>query len=137
MKKKIIIILILCGAIAAATGLYLFNKPRESVADMKTELRSEAALLVADFESDEQKANEKYLGKVIEVTGVVSVSNINEQGELNVTLMGGDLAGVGCQFENTKKAVNKKINIGDTVTIKGICTGILIDVVLVDCVIAG
>jgi len=48
---------------------------------------------------------------------------------------GGDLAGVGCQLEkNTKSNMNKLI-VGESVTIKGICTGILIDVVLVDCVI--
>lgn len=134
MKRKILIsvVIIILGGIA--TAAYFFNKPRESIMNAKPEVSLTAAKLVAEFEADESKSNKLYLGKVIEVTGIVDASNVDEKGIMNVTLRGGDLAGVGCQFENNKNI--NKLTVGENVTIKGICTGILMDVVLVDCVIA-
>ena len=137
MKRKILFTIIVIGLGAVAAGAYLFNKPRPSVSDMTPQAIVEAKSLVAEFESDELKSNEKYLGKVIEVTGIVDITSKNEKGEINITLRGGDLGGVGCQFEKNKMDLLKNITTGNTVTIKGICTGILIDVVLVDCVISG
>ncbi len=137
MKRKIIIIVLVIIAGGIATGAYLFNKPRQSVMDVDPAYRLSASTLVSEFEQDEAKSNEKYLGKVIEVSGIIDASNIDEKGILNVTLRGGDLGGVGCQFESSKKSQTNKLTTGQSVMIKGICTGILIDVVLVDCVING
>lgn len=137
MKKKIIIITLILIAGGLAGGAYLFNKPRQSVMDIEPAYRLSASTLVSEFEQDEAKSNEKYLGKVIEVTGIVDASNIDEKGILSITLRGGDLAGVGCQFENSKNSKSNKLTTGQSVIVKGICTGILIDVVLVDCVING
>ncbi len=135
MKRKILISVLLIILAAIATGVYLFNKPRQSIMNATAEASLNASALVAEYEQDEAKSNKLYLGKVIEVTGIVDASSIDQTGNINVTLRGGDLAGVGCQLEkNTKSNMNKLI-VGESVTIKGICTGILIDVVLVDCVI--
>ncbi|MBP6334264.1 MAG: hypothetical protein KA444_02240 [Bacteroidia bacterium] len=135
MKKKIIFSILFVIAGVAITGAYFFNKPRESVRYKEADVVMEASALVSEYESDESGSNTKFLGKIIEVTGVVSATFVDENGIINITLQGGDLAGVGCQFEKNKKADVKKLNTGDKVTIKGICTGILMDVVLVDCVI--
>ncbi len=137
MKKKILIAVLICTVGVAAAGTYLFNKPRQSIMDAQPDAVTNAPTLVSEFESDEIKSNEKYLGKVIEVTGVINATNLDEKGTLNITLQGGDLGGVGCQFETIKIKTPKKLTAGDKITVKGICTGILIDVVLVDCVITG
>jgi len=137
MKRKIIFTIFIIIAGGVATGAYLFNKPRQSVMNIDPAYSLSASSLVSEFEEDEAKSNEKYLGKVIEVTGIVDISNLDEKGVLNITLRGGDLGGVGCQFETNNKSVTNKLTAGQTIKVKGICTGILIDVVLVDCVIAG
>ena len=135
MKRKILftILIIIIGGIA--TGIYLLNKPRQSIMDSKPVAILNSEELVMEFESDESKSNNLYLGKVIEVSGIVDQISTDELGVLNITLRGGDLAGVGCQFEKSKDSDSAKPKIGDNLTVKGICTGILMDVVLVDCVI--
>ncbi len=135
MKGKIVFALLILILGGVAGGVYLFNKPRQSIMDDKPAAVLAAASLVTEFEADEAKSNKLYLGKIIEVTGIIDATNTDEKGILYVTLRGVDLAGVGCQFEKNKLSASIKLNPGETVTIKGICTGILVDVVLVDCVI--
>ena len=94
-----------------------------------------ASKLIGDYEGNENLANSKYLGKVIEVSGIVSEKSIDETGKLIITLRGKDLGGIGCEFDKKFLDRAKTIQEGHEVHIKGICTGILMDVVLVDCVI--
>ena len=84
---------------------------------------------------DEKKANAKYLGKIVEVSGIISEKTKDRIGNYNITLQGPDLAGIGCEFENKVQDKLANLKEGQEVKIKGICTGVLMDVVLVDCVI--
>jgi hypothetical protein len=133
--KKTLLILLFLGIAAAAVGLYFYFKPTASVANEKPEFSISAEQLVADFEKDEKAANEKYLGKVIELSGTVSEKSFDSNGILNITLAGEEIAGVTCQMfkENQPKASG--VHEGAVCKIKGRCTGILMDVILVDCVI--
>ncbi|MBK6444527.1 MAG: hypothetical protein IPQ03_17425 [Bacteroidetes bacterium] len=135
MKRILLTVSIFLTA-AVAFGYYLFNKPHSSIVDETPIALSEAPALVGEYEADENSANAKYLGKVIEVTGTISDKNLDEKGILNLTLKGGDLAGIGCQFDKNFQTEALGLKSGEQVKIKGICTGILMDVVLVDCVIS-
>lgn len=135
MFKKILILLLFLGTAGAAVGFYLFNKPHESVLEKEAEFKMESAALVSDFEADENVANKKYNGKVVEVTGIVSEKSKDDKGKLNISLQGEDLAGIGCVFENAGQEKAGQLKEGDKVKIKGVCTGILMDVVMVDCVV--
>ncbi|MBL0103363.1 MAG: hypothetical protein IPP51_06120 [Bacteroidetes bacterium] len=136
MKKKIFLALGVAILSGAAYGFYLFNKPHQSLSDATPDFKLNSEVLITAYENDEKTANTKYLGKIIEVTGVVSEKTKDDKGKVSLTLAGPDLAGIGCDFEN--KAIEKttKLNVGDQVKIKGTCTGILMDVVLVDCVVS-
>jgi hypothetical protein len=136
MKKSLLIIALVSFTAAAAFGYYMFNKPHQSILSETPAFSSEASALVSEYEADENASNAKYLGKVIEVTGTVSDKSTDNQGVLNITLQGGDLAGIGCQFDKKNQADAIAMKSGDKVKVKGICTGILMDVVLVDCVIS-
>jgi hypothetical protein len=133
--KKIIgitaLIMILSGV---GYGYYLFNKPHQGIADKAPTFKMKAAELVAEYDKDEKAANAKYLGKVVEVRGIISEKVKDAKGTYNVTLQAEDLAGVGCQFDQTLVNDVKSLKEGQEVYIKGICTGVLMDVVLVDCV---
>lgn len=135
MKKKILLSLLILAVAGGSFGYYLFNKPHQSIADQDPDYKMESALLISNYEKDETAANQQYLGKVIEVIGTVSEKTIDAKGKINVTLAGPDLAGIGCVFENTKGNQLASISEGQKIKIKGICTGVLMDVVLVDCVL--
>ena len=59
----------------------------------------------------------------------------DQKGNYNVTLQGPDIAGIGCEFEPAAQNYVRQIKEGQKVTIKGVCTGVLMDVVMVDCCI--
>jgi len=131
-KRNIIIgLFILVILIFAEAGFYLYNKPRESAAYKTAAVTLSAMALYKQYEANENAANKKYLGKVIAVQG--SVSTISQQNGLAVlSLTTGNPAGaINCQlFLNDKISA---VKVGDAVTIKGKCTGFLMDVNLVDC----
>lgn len=134
--KKIIILSVLILLISGVSyGLYEFYKPHQSITDKSPAFKLDAKVLVADYDKDEKKANEKYLGKIVEVRGIVSEKIKDNKGNYNLTLQGEDLAGIGCEFDPNFKENVASIKEGQEITIKGICTGVLMDVVLVDCVI--
>ena len=135
MKKKIFLVIGIAILSGAAYGFYLFNKPHQSPADVTPDFKLNSEALITAYEQDEKGANAKYLGKVVEVTGVVSEKTKDEKGKVSITLAGPDLAGIGCDFERNAAEKVSTLNVGDQVKIKGTCTGVLMDVVMVDCVV--
>ena len=123
-------ILILIGA----TGIYFwtFRKADTSVSSKKADYELEASELLQRFEENEQLANEKYLGKILVVQGIIN--DITED-SLNISLhldADNELSGIICSFN--KAVINpQSVTIGDNVKVKGICTGYLLDVVMNRC----
>lgn len=127
--KRMLLIALVLGLIGASVGTYLWFKPVEKISSMETEISVPANELFNAFETDEAAANEMYLNKVLEVTGVVREVKSNENGLPSVIFETDDMIfGVMCEFESQQGA--EAINAGDLLTIKGICTGKLLDVVL-------
>lgn len=120
--------------IMAVTGWYIYNKPHQGIADAVTDMQITATDLYSDFQKDENLANKKYLNKIIEVTGnVAEVQNVNGS-QIILLSSTSDMGGVSCQL--TKDGNNKKtVKKSTTVTVKGKCSGYLMDVNLVDCVL--
>lgn len=136
MKKRILITILLALTTGAGFAFYLFNKPHQSIADVDPVFKLNAQSLIGEYDHDENLANAKYLGKVVEVNGVVSEKIKDNSGKCTITLQGADLAGVGCVFDPSAQSKISGMKEGERVSIKGICTGVLMDVVLVDCVIS-
>jgi len=131
--KKILIILFILAAIAGTYGYYLYNKPRSGASDMKTDYSMDAKSLYSEFSTDENTANAKYLGKAIEVSGTIRSIETDDRGTMNIAIETNDMGAVNCQFE--KKDEMPSLTEGSSVNVKGVCTGFLIDVVMVDCVL--
>ncbi len=131
MFKKIILSLFIIG-ILLAVGIYYYvfvyavhNK--RQVSDQVAILIT-ADSLTANFTSNETLANATYLNKVIQVSGVVIETGVNQEGKTTVTLgTEGAFSNVFVTFKN-KETLKK----GDVVVVKGFCNGFLSDVVLVD-----
>lgn len=122
--------------VAAVVILFIFNKPRNSIADLPTDFTVESSKLAEEFSHDEESANTKYLEKIIEVSGEIAEINISDKKGSNCILRNTEaMSGVICEFEPGNDKDLKKLEIGEVVTIKGKYSGYLMDVVLNTCVI--
>ncbi len=126
---------LLLALIGAGIGVYLWNKPFENMDNAKTDVQISADELFTAFAENEAQANETYLDKVIAITGNVREVSNNPEGITKVTLDSGDeMFGVICQLDELSDHQRTDFQPGESVTFKGKCTGMLMDVVLVRCV---
>jgi len=89
-----------------------------------------ATELYTQFSSDHIQANQAYLNKVLQVSGrVLSIKNSPYAGPVVVLSTGDPLFGVACSLNQVAPSA-KPVKPGETIIIKGICTGYLSDVVL-------
>lgn len=134
MSKKLrafIIILIIFIVGSFTVGYIIWNKPQRKVENEKG-IEVTSAQLVKDYQANEAEANKKYLDKAIQVSGTVSDIKTNQDGNSTIMLASDDVfAGVLCTLK--EKPVN--VTSGATITIKGICSGMLSDVRLREAVI--
>lgn len=106
---------------AAATGYYFYNKGPVSIEKAVAEKTTAPELYLA-FINDPTGAQKKYSGKVIGVSGTVSQTSTNQQGQTIVLLKTGSGSGfVNCTLEKPANTVFKE---GDPLQIKGICSGL-------------
>ncbi len=132
--KKIIIFLIAATIIigAAIFGLSLYNQPHREASDEDAVASVTATELYEAYSSNEQKSNELYLDKVLEVQGIIAAVNKEANDGLSVQLeTSSDMGLVVCMLSPEQKL--SKLDKGSEVKIKGICTGFTLDVVLVRC----
>ena len=134
MKKKSLRVAgLLCLVLIAAAvvvGYRMYNKPHRSAATEKA-VELTAMRLAADYEKDENTANKKYLGNAVQVSGTVSEITLNQQNKPVIVLLGSDMSGVQCTLQTDVHGIKK----GDSVTIKGFCTGYLTDVIMDRCIV--
>lgn len=133
MNKKLILgAIALALLIGALIGYRMYNKPHVDLATVTADHRLSATELFADYEAGETEANAKYLDKVIRVEGEILNVNTDENGQVSLTLdAGGIMGGVICQLDPETEKIN--FSEGQQVALNGLCTGMLMDVVLVRC----
>lgn len=132
IMKKILIILSLGLVIALAVGYYQWNKPKRTAADEKPVASLTADDLFMAYAENETASNAAYLNKVVEVSGTIISTETDPTGATVAYLETSDLLGtVSCTFVPDNTLV---ITTGEQITVKGICTGMLTDVILTQCV---
>ncbi len=138
--KLILLVAILAGICGGIFGYMEFNRTATSTEDLKSELHTDVAQLVKDYEADEMAANEKYLGKIISVGGVVQGIDKSEDGGVSVLLESADGAAmVNGLIEKGKEAAAVNLQPGDKIMIKGSVSGyddLFTEVKLANCIIA-
>jgi hypothetical protein len=135
MLKKIVIFLLVAGALGAGIGYYMFSKKVPSMAGEASVLSVSAEQLFADFSADETAATAKYVGKIVTVTGKVKESSTLEDGTPKVMLETGSDFGVSCEFDPNTKHPKTQFQPGEALTVKGNCAGLSFDVQLARCVV--
>lgn len=129
-----ILLLVIAGVFAYAYHEYT-RKPAD-LSDVTAQAHVQATALADLYEKDEQQANKLYLGKAIEVTGVIAEITNQKDTSVNVLLTGKDeMHRVSCLLNPNQLEKAKKLKAGDAISLRGICTGYLMDVELNRCVI--
>ena len=135
-KKWILVIVAVAGLVAVTTAYFVYNKPHADIKSMDVDHRVDAAGIYSSFNEDEKTANDKYLNDVIVVEGELMSIETSEDGGTTFILDGGSmLGGVKCELDTHAKHSLESVSEGDKVTLKGICTGFLMDVIIVRCII--
>jgi len=137
MKKCEIIgalLTILVGTVFGYAWKEYHRKPADTEYLAEQE-KIEAMALVKEFITDETTANRLYNDKVVSVKG--TVLKIENNGDARDIVLGNETSsqGVICEFQAKHKMEADEIRPGQQITVKGICTGMLLDVVLVRCVL--
>ena len=111
---------------------WIFQPAAKSVEKQEAEFMFGSSALVHEFETDEEMANSLYLDKVIQVKG--TVNNVSDDGTVVVVTLKDpeSVSGVLCSFD-VNSVSSEKLITGTEITVKGICTGYLLDVVLTKC----
>ena len=114
----------------------MYNKPARNLADTSADLALNAPELYQQYEADEPKANIQFLDKVIKVKGNLKSFSRDENGSLNLNLdSGSEMGDVTCEVPAANVPQGLSLEVGKPITVKGQCTGFLMDVVLVKCVL--
>ena len=125
MLAGLLVLLAILVACETETGI------AEEIADKEPELVVTAAQMVADYEVSESAGNEKYKGKVVLVTGVISSIY---RGILQTPYVELE-AGVRCNFSDNEDAVMLMLTEGQTVSMKGQGDRLFLNVELRGCTV--
>ena len=127
MKKSIVIIFLLLILAGTWIAYRMYNKPHRDPAT-ETSIQITAVDLFRSYETNEVEANGRYLDKVLEVSGkVIEITNNQENFPVIILETDNPMFAVRCTMEKSDASAN----VGDTVKIKGICTGYLSDVIII------
>jgi len=126
---------IIIGIIALLLILrWVFQPAAKTVQKEEADFMFGVSALVNEFETDEEMANSLYLDKVIQVNGTIDKISGDET-IVVITLKDPEsISGVLCSFDKSTVPPGKLV-LGNKLTVKGICTGYLLDVVLTKCTI--
>ena len=134
MSKIIIALAFL--ALAVSGGYYyvfVYSKNHHRNIQSEKSVSIQADSLSGQYQSDEAKANILYLNKVLRITGTILSIGKDQTGKMTLMMGKADaFSNVSVTLTQTTPIQQK---VGDTITIKGLCTGALSDVVITDAVI--
>ena len=115
--------------------LKAYNKPHKDIRSTKADLALNAGHLLNEYIQDEVSANKKYTDNIIQISGeIYKISTLDGNGVITLKNKDSD-SSIICQLLPEDNINALKLKKGQNVTIKGICNGFLLDVIMVRCVI--
>ena len=131
MQMKLFMLASLLALLAILVACETETGIAKEIEDQEPELVVTAAQMVADYEVSESAGNEKYKGKVVLVTGVISSIY---RGFLQTPYVELE-AGVRCNFSDNEDAVMLMLTEGQTVSMKGQGDRLFLNVELRGCTV--
>lgn len=132
-KNKLLITVLIIAIIGVFVAYKMYNKPHVNVGSSKSDITLTANKIINDFSTDESKANITYLDKIIQVSGIVSKTEIVKEKGIISLETNDDFGNVLCHLSLEATQKINTLKKGQTISVKGICTGYLMDVILVKC----
>lgn len=131
--------ILLIGLILIIISLYfiinLYNKPFIDIEKSNPKIEITALEILNDYQADERLANEKYVDNLIQIKGEVADIKY-ENGTSVITLKGeNDFSNIICRMLPEANLEVLKLKKGAQIMVKGVCTGYLLDVVMVRCIL--
>lgn len=124
MKKATLIIgliLLLAGG-GAGFGLYEYNRHNLSLLDERPSFFVGSDQLFAEFQRDEALANERYRGKVVQVTGTLRSVELDHTGRITLVIGSGS-SSIRCSMDSGYHAAPDGFTNGKAVAVKGLLIG--------------
>ena len=123
-------------AVTALGGYYyvfVYSKTHHRNVQSEKGITIVADSLSAQFQANEKEANTLYLNKAITVTGTIVNIDKNQEGKTIIIIGRPDsFSNVSVTLISTAPITQK---LGETITIKGVCTGALSDVIITEGVV--
>lgn len=132
-KKAILITVLVYLLIGAFIAYKIANKSHLDISSISPQISIEATKLIDEFVIDETTANTKYLDKLIAVNGTISSIKIKDEKGIISLKTDDDFGSILCHLSNEATKNISQLENGQSIQIKGICTGFLMDVILVRC----
>lgn len=120
MKKIIIIVVLLVVIVGGFIGYRMYSEKTPDVVNKNPDVVTDLNSILSAFETDTATAREKFVGKIVEITG--NVKSIDTSGAVIL----GDLGNpsevvVGLDRRHIKD--HKKISVGSVAVMQGVCSG--------------
>lgn len=122
-KRRILLVVTAVLVLAGLAGVYLFFKQTPDVVQQRADESVNAKELIEAFQQDANAAKERYLNKVVEVTG--TVKSIDPSGTV-VLGEEGSASDVVAGLDRRHLNDYEKLKEGSIVVIQGICSGFTI-----------
>ena len=123
-------------AITALGGYYyvfVYSKTHHRNVQSEKGIVIQADSLSAAYQADEKNANALYLNKAVEISGTIVSIDKNQEGKITLIIGRPDsFSNVSVTLISITPITQK---IGETITIKGVCTGALSDVIVTEGVV--
>jgi len=134
---KIVLGLAVIGIIGAVMGyIFIYNKPHPDYEHLKADFTLQAQVLFDEFVTDNMAANQKYNGKMVELTGPITRMEITDSLTTAVFVFRqGDFGdeGIRCTVLPKFTEMAQNLQPGSVIKIKGYCTGYTGDVIFEQC----
>jgi|GEM_PF-203959 len=127
-KRKLVLpVVVLTGfaiGFGAWNGLREYNRTNKDLVTVEADVKISTADLIREYEANDSVADQKYLGKVIEIDGNIKKIEQDEKGYYTVVL--GDANGpstVRCSMDTVHNEDASHLKAGSSATVRGACTG--------------
>lgn len=126
-KRKILIgtVIVLLAVLIASAYIYKeYNRKHADTATLNPDYVLSATALLNQFAHDSALSSRKYMDRLLQVSGVVKqVDSIDDR---NLVMVLGDStvrSAVRCNLDSVHQSVAMRIQAGQTITVKGVCSG--------------
>jgi hypothetical protein len=131
--RNLLIALLTVTLIGGVVAYKMYNKPHRDIDSEKAVATLTADALFDAYDADETTANASYLDQVVEVSGTVDEVTEDAVGNTVVILAAENAMMGGVSATIDPSVTDLSVTTGETIKLKGRCTGMLMDVVMTNC----